>query len=191
MTHARRRCSLRLQRGRCSFSTRKPRFPRPFLVGADLSPSARPTLIRDVVAQRYGTLIPMLVRGVQALLTFQTLDAKRAEDDPARLPVRHRFNRKVRALTQNSGLSSTFSADAAAHGRWHAPRAQARRVRRCRHAWHPGSAYPVPYLELPQAQLADFYSARSRTCVPCCSVSTTSRCQTRRCTASAGPLLAG
>ncbi|EKM57443.1 uncharacterized protein PHACADRAFT_251102 [Phanerochaete carnosa HHB-10118-sp] len=44
------------------------------------------TLAKVDVAQRYGTLLPILVRGVQVLLIAQACDVRRSEGEPARLP---------------------------------------------------------------------------------------------------------
>lgn len=72
------------------------KFAREALDKAPMVPStAQPVLVRYaedtlrkvVIAQRYGTLLTMLVRGVQVLVALQAYDAKRAEGDPPRLPA--------------------------------------------------------------------------------------------------------
>ncbi|GJE95656.1 hypothetical protein PsYK624_118420 [Phanerochaete sordida] len=54
---------------------------------ATLEAYAQATRTQAMLAQRYGTLLTMLVRGVQVLRAFQAYDATRAAGEPARLPT--------------------------------------------------------------------------------------------------------
>jgi len=73
--------ALRLAKDGCDKALLTPWTARPMLVQY-----AQNTLVKAIVAQRYGMLLTTLVRSVQVLLAFQAYDAKRTEGDPARLP---------------------------------------------------------------------------------------------------------